>query len=354
MTDMLDQTSTVREGEELDRAKLEPYLRKVLGITGGPFEIEQFPGGHSNLTYLVRLGDRDIVLRRPPFGSKVKGAHDMGREYTILSRIHEAYAPAPEPLFYCEDEEVLGAKFYGMRRLEGVIFRVGKPKGLEVSQAQIRDICVAHVHNLVDLHSLDWEALGLGSLRKPGAFVERQVLGWDKRYEGSRTHDIPLVEQVFAWVKERIPEDSGAVLIHNDYKFDNMIMDASDVTKIVGLLDWEMSTIGDPLLDLGVSLGYWPNRGETTVSTTRCFINDEIGTITRKEYADIYAERTGRDVSNLFFYYAFAIIKLAVVLQQIYYRYHHGLTKDERFAPLIDAVRLLAQQAEKIVESGEL
>lgn len=354
MNEMHDQASPVREGEELDGAKLEPYVRKELGIAGGAFEVEQFPGGHSNLTYLVRLDSREIVLRRPPFGSKVKSAHDMGREYTILSHIHEAYPPAPKPLFYCEDEEILGAKFYAMERMEGVIFRVGKPNGLDVSEEQIRDICVAHVNNLADLHSLDWQELGLASLRKPGAFVERQVLGWDKRYAGSQTHDIPGVEEVFTWVKERIPEDTGAVLIHNDYKFDNMMLDPNDVTKIVGLLDWEMSTIGDPMLDLGVTLGYWPNRGEMAVSTSRCFVNDEVGSITRREYADLYAERTGRDVSNLFFYYAFAVIKLAVVLQQIYYRYHHGLTKDERFAGLIEGVRMLAQQAEQIIEAGEL
>lgn len=355
MSGLIDQTTAVRAGEELDLAKLEPYVRGELGVTGGEFTLEQFPGGHSNLTYLLKVDGREIVLRRPPYGSQVKAAHDMGREYTILSHIHDVYGPAPEPLFYCEDESVIGAKFYGMERIKGIILRVEKPEGFEADAEAIRGLCTSVAHNLADLHAIDWQAAGLESMKKPGTnFVERQVLGWAKRWEGSKTDDIPEVETVFNWCKERIPVDTGATLIHNDYKFDNMILDADDVTKVVGVLDWEMSTIGDPIFDLGVTLSYWINPDEPEgISTSRCFVQREPGAITRREYAEIYAARTGRDISNLHYYYAFAIIKLAVVIQQIYYRYATGKTTDERFAGMIDGVRLLAMRAAQVVESGE-
>ncbi|MCH7960623.1 MAG: phosphotransferase family protein [Candidatus Hydrogenedentes bacterium] len=353
MSGLLDQTTQIRKGEELDLATLEPYLRAELGLPDGDFALEQFPGGHSNLTYMARIGDREIVLRRPPYGSQVKGAHDMGREYTILSCIHDAYAPAPEPLFYCEDESVLGAKFYGMERINGVIFRTEKPEGLELNEELVRGLCTSVVHNLADLHAIDWKAAGLEQLKKPGTnFVERQVLGWARRWESSKTEEMEDVDTVFNWCKERIPVDTDATLIHNDYKFDNMILDSNDITRIVGVLDWEMSTIGDPVFDLGVTLGYWIDPGEPEgISTSRCFVQREPGAITRQEYAEIYAAKTGRDISNLHYYYAFAIIKLAVVIQQIYYRYATGKTTDERFAGMIDGVRLLARRAAQVVES---
>ncbi|MEX2015471.1 MAG: phosphotransferase family protein [Candidatus Hydrogenedentales bacterium] len=355
MAELLDRTAPVRAGEELDLEKLEPYLRQELSVPNGPFEVEQFPGGHSNLTYFVRLGDLEMVLRRPPFGSKVKAAHDMGREYTILSHIHDRYAPAPRPLLLCEDESILGAKFYAMERIRGVILRARKPAGFEIDRDTVRGCCRTLMNNLADLHAVDWEAAGLGIMRKEGSFIERQVLGWEKRWDGSKTHDLPRVPAVFAWCKENMPPDVGAVLIHNDYKFDNIVLDPNDLTKIIGVLDWEMSTIGDPLFDLGVTLGYWIDPDERDlVSTSRCFLTDEPGSMSRKELAAIYGERTGRDITNLHWYYVFALIKLAVVLQQIYYRYHHGLTKDERFAGMITGVEALAEQSAAAIVRGSV
>jgi aminoglycoside phosphotransferase (APT) family kinase protein len=359
---LLDQTAPVRVGEELDAARLEPYLRDTLGITsdalgitGGGFAIEQFPGGHSNLTYAIRIGAEEFVLRRPPFGSTVKSAHDMGREYTILSRIHDVYGPAPEPLVYCEDESIIGAKFYLMRRLRGIIFRARKPEGLSLTAGDVRAACRGLMENLADMHAIDWKKAGLDVLRKEGEFVARQVEGWSRRYDGSQTDDIPNVTDVFAWCKQHTPADCDAVLIHNDYKFDNIILDANDFSKVVGVLDWEMATIGDPLFDLGVALGYWVNPDERDeVGTSRCFLTEEPGSMTRSELAGIYAARSGRNVDNLHWYYVFALIKLAVVLQQIYYRYYHGHTNDERFAPMIDSVRALAQQAANAIERGKM
>ena len=356
MSASMDSTVEVREGEELNADALEPYLRDALGIHDGAFEIRQFPGGHSNLTYLVRMGRREWVLRRPPYGSKVKSAHDMGREYTILSHIHDVYEPAPEPFLYCEDESVLGAKFYVMERIEGIILRQEAPEGFHPDEEMVRRTCESLAENLARLHAVDWRAAGLESLqRKEGSFIQRQVEGWHKRYHGSQTDDIPLVDEVYRWCHDHMPEDVGAVIIHNDYKFDNIILDADDISRVVGVLDWEMSTIGDPLFDLGVALGYWVNPDEPEgITTSRSFFTRLPGAITRERFAEVYGERSGLDVSNIHFYYVFALIKLAVVLQQIYYRYHEGLTDDERFAPMIHAVRLLAERAGEYVDKGRM
>lgn len=355
MDSLLDETAPVRKGEELDVEKLEPYLRKVLGIPAGPFVVEQFPGGHSNLTYCVQVGDTEMVIRRPPYGSKVKSAHDMGREHTILSKIHSMYPPAPAPLVYCEDESILGAPFYGMERIRGVVFRGQKPEGLSLAPEQVAGICRGLMENLADLHAVDWEKAGLGSMRKEGQFVERQVDGWLRRYGGSKTDDISNVEDVFAWCKKSVPKDAGAVIVHNDYKFDNLVLDADDLSKVIGVLDWEMSTIGDPFFDLGVALGYWVDPDERDmISTSRCFLTDEEGSLTRQALAEIYGERSGRDVSNVHWYYVFALIKLAVVLQQIYYRYATGKTDDQRFAGMIVAVKALANQAAAAIDRDRL
>jgi len=356
MGDLLDKTATIRQGEELDAARLEPYLREQLGVAGGDFEIEQFPGGHSNLTYLVRLGDRELVLRRPPFGSKVKAAHDMGREHFILSHLNPVYPPAPKPLVFCEDESVIGAKFYAMERVKGVILRQQKPEGFSASEDEVRAVCTALAENLATLHAVDWEAAGLGPLqKKEGSFVQRQVEGWIRRYDASKTEDLPQLNAVFVWCRENLPRDTDAVLIHNDYKFDNVILDPQDLTRVIGVLDWEMSTIGDPIFDLGVTLGYWMNPDEPMeMGSSSCFLTRMPGAITRQEFADLYAAKSGREVGNIHWYYVFALAKLAVVLQQIYYRYHEGLTQDERFAHLDQGVKMLALRAAEVLDKGSV
>lgn len=355
MNDLIDQPAPVRQGEALDLDQLEPYLRGELGTQGGSFTVEQFPGGHSNLTYLVHVGNREIVLRRPPFGSTVKSAHDMSREYTVLSHIYQAYPPAPRPILFCDDESVIGAPFYAMERRTGIILRVDKPPGLHLTPDLVRRTCESVAHNLAALHDVDWRAAGLEALQKPGWFVERQVLGWIRRYDAAKTDEVEHIDEVFEWCKANMPPDSGAVIIHNDYKFDNLVLDPDDISKVVGVLDWEMSTIGDPLFDLGVTLGYWIDPGEPRgISTSQTFVTREPGCITRKEFADIYAERTGYDLSTIHFHFTFAIAKLAVVLQQIYYRYKHGITTDERFAGLMEGVRLLAMRAALSIDRGTI
>ncbi len=355
MSGFEDSTRAVREGEELDLAKLDPYLRGILPNAEGPLAVQQFPSGHSNLTYLVRFGPAEYVLRRPPFGSKVKSAHDMGREYRVLSKLHAAYRPAPEPLHYCEDASVLGAPFYVMRRIRGVVIRKDLPPRMDFPRETAGRLSESFIDNLAALHAVDYEKIGLGDLGKPQGYVERQVTGWIKRYAGSQTHDIPEVETVSAWVTAHMPPDSGAALVHNDYKLDNVILDAADITRVVGVLDWEMCTLGDPILDLGTTISYWIEPGDPDeLQLIRWGPTIRPGCFTRRELVDRYAEKTGRDTSNILFHYVFALFKTAVIAQQIYYRYHHGLTKDERFGFFIEATRILMRAARRATESQRI
>src|SRR5271163_1875608 len=342
MTDLRDHSAPVRAGEELDLAKLEPFLRSHFPNESGTLTVRQFPSGHSNLTYSVHYGSREFVLRRPPFGSKVKSAHDMGREFRVLSKLHAAYPPAPEVFLYCDDMAVLGAPFYLMNPIRGVIIRRDPPPGLEFSAATARQLSESFVDNLARLHSLDFVSIGLADLGKPEGYLERQVRGWTERYYGSRTHEFPEVEGVVAWMKEHMPAKSDVALIHNDYKYDNLVLDPDELTRIVGVLDWEMCTIGDPLTDLGTALAYWVDAGDGEgLQKIRWGPTTKPGSLTRAEIARRYTEKTGRDISRLDFYLVFARFKIAVIVQQIYYRYHQGLTKDERFASMPTLVELL-------------
>jgi aminoglycoside phosphotransferase (APT) family kinase protein len=345
---MIDGPQPVRAGEELDLARLAPYLREVLGRPGAPVEVEQFRGGHSNLTYLVRVDGREAVLRRPPFGSTVKSAHDMGREFRILSRLHPAYSRAPEVIAFCEDESVLGAKFYLMERVRGVILRREPPPGLVFDEEAARRLSEAVIDGLADLHAIDPRAVGLGDLGKPEGYCARQVSGWTRRYRDAQTDDVEDMEAVAAWLAAHLPADGPGRLIHNDYKYDNLVLDPADLTRIVGVLDWEMSTLGDPLMDLGTTLCYWVEAGDPeSLRATAFGPTAAPGSLTRAALVARYAARTGRAVPDPTFYYAFGLFKTAVVVQQIYYRWRKGVTRDERFARMIDGVRVLAGQARR-------
>lgn len=351
MNDFIDPTAPVRPGEELDIKAVGEYLQKAIPELSGDLAIEQFPSGHSNLTYFLKVGDRELVMRRPPFGSKVKAAHDMSREFKILSAINPVYPPAPRPLLFCEDESVIGAKFYVMERIRGIIIRKDLPPGMEFPPETAEKCSLAIIRNLAEIHAIDYQAVGLGDLGKPEGFLSRQVHGWSDRYYGSQTHDIEGVEEVIAWIKENVPDSPPATLIHNDYKYDNVILDPNDITRIIGVLDWEMSTIGDPLMDLGVALSYWVQADDPDELRESAFgPTDAPGSLTRQQLADYYAELTGRDVSNLHYHLCFATFKLAVILQQIYYRFAKGHTQDERFKPLIDKVEMLVRVATELID----
>jgi aminoglycoside phosphotransferase (APT) family kinase protein len=351
--DFLDHPAALRPGEELPLAALESFLLVHFPSSNGPLAASQFPSGHSNLTYLVTLGDRETVLRRPPFGSKVKTAHDMGREYRVLSKLHAAYPEAPHVLLYCDDESVLGAPFYLMEPIRGTIIRKDPPAGLNFTPDVARGLSESFVDNLARLHALDATAIGLGDLGKPQGYLERQVGGWIDRYHASRTHDLPQVERISGWLREHLPSTSQATLIHNDYKYDNMVLDPADITKVVGVLDWEMCTIGDPLSDLGTALAYWVDANDPEeLQQVRWSPSNYPGSLTRAQLVERYALATGRDVSAMAYYLAFARFKVAVILQQIYYRYHTGLTKDSRFALLPEKIAILMRASLEVSESG--
>jgi len=348
-----DRATAVRAGEELNLEALDAYLRAHFPDECGPLDVKQFPSGHSNLTYCVQFGGREFVLRRPPFGSKVKSAHDMGREFRVLSKLHAVYSQAPEVLLYCDDETVLGAPFYLMKPIHGVILRRHPPASLEFTEATARRLSESFVDNLARLHSLDYQSIGLGDLGKPEGYLERQVRGWTERYYGSRTHEFPEVERIVSWMKEYMPSTSGAALVHNDYKYDNLVLDPSDITKIRGVLDWEMCTIGDPLADLGTALAYWIDADDPEpLQKIRWGPTTHPGSMTRAQLVERYAEKTGRNVSHMDFYVVFARFKVAVIVQQIYYRYHQGLTKDERFAAMPAVVECLLGASLHCAETG--
>jgi aminoglycoside phosphotransferase (APT) family kinase protein len=317
--------------------------------------VEQFPHGHSNLTYLLRLGDLEMVMRRPPFGNQVKSAHDMGREFRVLSKLSAVYPPAPRPYFYCEDDSVLGAPFYVMERRKGIVLRRVASGSSPVDVDTARKLGMSLVDNLARLHLLDYQAAGLGDLGKPDGYVTRQVTGWVNRWSAARTEEQPAVERIGAWLPGNMPKESGAALIHNDYKFDNLLLDPDDPTRIVAVLDWEMATVGDPLMDLGSTLGYWVEPTDPAAFQPVATGPSNVpGNLTRQEVVDRYAQATGRPVPDVLFYYCFGLYKMAVILQQIYARYVRGHTKDARFARMNAWVDALGQQAELALQKGKV
>jgi aminoglycoside phosphotransferase (APT) family kinase protein len=355
MYDVLDHPAPIRPGEELNLATLEPYLRLHFPNESGSLRVLQFPSGHSNLTYSLHLGQRELVLRRAPFGSTVKSAHDMSREFRVLSKLHAVYAPAPEVLVFCDDHSVLGAAFYVMEPIHGVILRKNLPPGLDFPPAQARRLSESLIDNLIRLHRVDYAAAGLSDLGKPEGYLQRQVTGWIDRYTKSSTHDYPEAGQIADWIQQHIPATQYVSLIHNDYKLDNVVLAAQDITRIVGVLDWEMCTIGDSLTDLGTTLAYWVDP--TDPAELKQHLSDVTtypGCFTRSEIVQYYADKTKCDTSQVAFYLAFARFKLAVIVQQIFYRYHQGLTRDPRFATLPDRIAALLRASLQTAQTGQI
>ena len=355
MSDFLDYPAAIRSGEELDVVKLEPFLHRHFPNETGALEIRQFPSGHSNLTYSLHLGTKELVLRRPPFGSKVRSAHDMSREFRVLSKLHSVYAPAPEVLLYCDDASVIGAPFYVMQPVHGIILRRHLPSGLDFSAETAGRLSESFIDNLIRLHGVDYRSAGLADLGKSDGYLQRQVRGWTERYYGSKTHDYPEVEKISHWMQEHTPTTKAVSLIHNDYKYDNVVLDSGEITKIVGVLDWEMCTIGDSLSDLGTALSYWVDATDPQeLQENRWGPTSEPGSFTREEIVHYYSQKTGCNASQIAFYLAFARFKLAVIVQQIYFRYHQGLTKDERFASMPEIIRMLLRASLHTAQTGQI
>jgi aminoglycoside phosphotransferase (APT) family kinase protein len=341
-----DETRPVRQGEELDSTKLAEFLRAHTPNVHGELTVRQFPHGHSNLTYLIRCGERDWVLRRPPFGNLVKSAHDMGREYRVLSGLSKVFAPAPRPLVFCDDEAVLGAPFYVMERRHGIILRRDWPAELPQDPQLLRQMCGSLIETLADLHAINPADANLSDFGRPDGYVRRQVEGWTKRYRDAQTEQIPDMDAAADWLANRIPPESGTSLIHNDFKFDNVAFDPGSPAKVSTVFDWEMATVGDPLMDLGTTLGYWVEAAETA-QLTASFIGPTWmpGALTRRELVERYAERRGLGSCDMRYYHVFGLFKIAVIVQQIYVRFARGSTNDARFASLDACVRQLARQS---------
>jgi aminoglycoside phosphotransferase (APT) family kinase protein len=352
---LVDQPREVRAGEEIDAGALDAFLARTLPELGGALTIAQFPRGFSNLTYLVTKGECEIVLRRPPPGAAIRSAHDMGREHRILSALAPVYPKAPRPLAYCEDPSVLGTPFYLMERVRGVILRGGAASAA-LSAPERQAISESLVDALAELHALDHRRPGLADLGHGEGYVERQVKGWTARYQAARTGDVPDLERVAPWLDANRPATSDLALIHNDFKHDNVVLDPARLDRIAAVLDWEMATVGDPLMDLGTTLAYWVDADDAPAFRAAGFldITTQPGSLRRREVAERYARATGRDLGRLPFYYAFGLFKVAVIAQQIYARFRQGHTRDPRFAHLDAAVAACASAAARVAETGRI
>lgn len=353
---LTDQSTPIRAGEELDIGIIDAYLKAHIdGLSGAP-SISQFPGGASNLTYLLQYPEQELVLRRPPFGHKAKSAHDMGREYRILNQLNAGFPYCPKAYVHCTDESVIGSEFYVMERVNGIILRADLPSELNFDAAQTRQLCESFIDKLVELHQVDYNACGLGDLGKPQGYVQRQISGWSDRYEKALTPDAPLWTEVKAWLNDKMPADHPrSSIVHNDYRFDNVLLDPNNPQQIIGVLDWELTTLGDPLMDLGNSLAYWIEANDPApVQLMRRQPSNAPGMLTRQEFADYYAQRAEIKIDCIDFYYCYGLFRLAGIVQQIYYRFYHGQTQDKRFAQFVHMNKLLEQMSLQVIKQSRL
>ncbi len=348
-----DQPGKVRTGEEINLAALNDYLHEIGAPIGLVTEQQQFPGGYSNLTYLLRAGENEYILRRPPSGAAIKSAHDMAREFKVLSLLRDHYSKIPRPILLCENAEVIGTPFYIMERIKGVILRPSSVKDIQITPSEMRKISEALVDNLVSLHAIDIEKTGLIQLGKPTGYVQRQVEGWTKRYVDAQTDTIDTVDLLSHWLHSHQPPETAPTLLHNDYKYDNLVLKENNLTEIIGVLDWEMSTVGDPWMDVGASLAYWAEGGDGDLA--KVFnVSWLPGNLTRAEVVSRYVEKSGRTSNSPLFYYVFGLFKNAVIAQQIYARWKQGHSKDPRFGQLIHVIRNLGERGGMAIEKDSI
>jgi aminoglycoside phosphotransferase (APT) family kinase protein len=348
----MNDTIDVRSGEALHTERLEPYLRERLPGSLGDFEVRQFGGGHANLTYLLRFGDREFVLRRPPYGPLPKGGHDMKREYRVLSKLYASYPLAPRAFVLCTDADIVGADFVVMERRNGIVIRRALPPFFDDNEPARRALSENFVDIIADLHGVDYEAAGLADLGKPTGYLERQLTGWTERWDAADTADRADASSLIARLKKDVPVSGAPGIVHNDFKLDNAIVSATDPTTFVAVLDWDMCTIGDPLTDLGNVLGLWLEPGDPTGFGSSTMPTDVPGFLRRSELVARYARRTGRDCSRAPWYHAFSVFRYAVIAQQIYARFVRGATSDERFANFAPYVTGLVEHGLELADKG--
>lgn len=350
-TSALDKAGEVRGEDAFDVAAVDAYLKQHVDLSGAP-TVTQFPGGASNLTFQLSYPGRDLILRRPPSGHLPKSGHDMRREFTVQSKLAPVFPYVPKMIAFCDDHSVLGVDFYVMEKLRGVILRSNLPKGMELTPEQARALSVSWVERLVDLHAVDPAAAGLEDLGRGSGYVERQIEGWCKRYEAARTRNVPSFKKVMRWLRENQPEDVANCVIHNDWRFDNVVLDPDDPQKIIGVLDWEMATLGDPLMELGCALSYWVEADDGKLAHRFRRQPSHIpGMLTRKEIVELYAEKSGIEIEDFRFYEVYGYFRLAGIIQQIYKRYHDKETTNPAFKNFWIAVWWLHSQAKKSIKA---
>ena len=346
----------VREGEELNAVLLKKYLQEnnLISSVDSDLFVEQYTHGFSNLTYLLQIEKKEYVLRKPPIGA-IKRGHDMQREFKVQSALANTFSKVPKMHVFSEDERILGSPFYVMEKVEGVILNYKEAAQRKIAANKYTTIANSWLDTLVALHRVDYKAIGLSDLGKPEGYVARQVRNWGKQYLKVKTDEYPEANKVMQWMEEHQPKSYDYCLIHNDYKYDNIVFKDDSWQEVTAVLDWEMSTLGDPLMDLGTSLGYW------TVASDHDFVKQGIpsptifeGNPNRSEIAKMYAEKSGRTIEHLVFYYVFGLFKIAVIAQQIYFRYQQGWTKDPRFANLNKAAELCCKLGVKAIKTNKI
>lgn len=342
----MSETIQVRTDEQFDGQKLADYLRDKLESANQPMTVEQFPGGAANLTYLLKFGEREYVLRRPPLGPVAPKSHDMAREYKVLSVLYQKFPYAPRAYHFCEDLEVIGAPFLIMERHRGQVVRREMPETFAAIPDAARQMSQALIDRLADFHAVDFAGLGLEELGKPEGFVERQIESWYGRWEKAKVREVPIFDDVYIWLKQNQPAPTPSTLLHNDYKLDNVMFSSSNPSDLVAIFDWDMCTLGDPLVDLGTLLAYWTEQDDPPYYKGLLGMPaTHYGFLTRQELVERYAEKSGRSVENIRFYHVLALYRVVVILAQIYVRYYRGQTQDERFAAMGDIYPIIAQNA---------
>ncbi|NMP30336.1 phosphotransferase family protein [Thalassotalea sp. M1531] len=330
--DLLDKAQAVRKGEELPVGSVNEWLSsQIQGISGEPL-VTQYSGGASNWTYCLTYPEKSLILRRAPRGTKAKGAHDMNREFTLQQALKPVYSYVPEMLGFCDDRQVLDSDFYVMEKVNGIIPRKNLPSGLSLSPSDTRQLCQNVLDCLIELHQVDIEQANLTHIGKGQGYIQRQIDGWSERYSRAKTWNVPSGQKIMQWLQANIPTNERICLTHNDFRFDNVILAENEPTKVIGVLDWELATLGDPLMDLGNSLAYWVEQGDDFMAqSSRRQPTHLKGMFTRKEVIDYYCKKMSIDVEQFTFYEVYGLFRLAGIVQQIYYRYHHKQTNNPAF-----------------------
>ncbi len=344
MEDVID----VRPDETLDEALLAAYLRGKLPGSENELTIRQFGGGAANLTYLLDYGAAQYVLRRPPLGPVAASAHDMGREYRVLSVLWRAFPYAPRAFLFCDNPAVIGAPFFVMERRQGVVVRRSLPDAFAGQPDAPRRMSEALVDALAAFHAVDYAALGLADLGKPDGFIARQIEGWFRRWGAAQTHDLADMDRAYTWLRANVPPSAGVSLVHNDYKLDNVMLAADDPGRVVAIFDWDMCTLGDPLSDLGALLTYWTEPSDPPYLQATAMMPLGGGFLSRDELVARYAAKSGRALGDIAFYHALGLFRLTVIVAQIFIRYQRGQTQDARFAAMEQMIPLLARRSAEV------